>query len=79
MPGQTREQRLARWRTQAERKQIGKAAELARALQRQVAMEHISHIERADVKGLEIPQDVRIYFACICYIMSNFFTGLSNG
>ena len=22
---------------------------------------------------------VRIYFACVCYTMSNFFTGLSNG
>jgi len=28
-------------------------------------MEQISHIERADLKGLEIPQDVRIYFACV--------------
>jgi hypothetical protein len=41
-------------------------------------MKHISRIESADVKGPEILQDARIYFAHVCYVMSNIFTGLSN-
>lgn len=63
MPRETREQRLARRRAQAEQRQAEEAAELARALQRQIAVEHISRLERA-VTGSELFQDVCTIFYC---------------
>src|SRR6266478_2297118 len=57
MPRETREQRLARRRAQAEQRQMEEAAELARALQRQIAVEHISRVERITVTGAETFHD----------------------
>jgi hypothetical protein len=53
MPRETREQRLARRQAQAEQRQREEAAELARALHRQIAVEHIMRIER-DATGIDI-------------------------
>lgn len=54
----TREQRLARRQAQAEQRQRDEAAELARALQRQVTTEHVIRIDRSptgiDVYGHDV-------------------------
>ena len=58
MPRETREQRLARRQAQQEQRQREEAAELARALHRQIQVESIIRIERAaigvDVFGAEV-------------------------
>jgi hypothetical protein len=58
MPRETREQRLARRQAQQEQRQREEAAELARALQRQIQVETLIRLERAatgmDVFGAEV-------------------------
>jgi hypothetical protein len=53
MPRETREQRLARRQAQAEQRQRDQAAQLARALQRQIAVEEYVRYERA-ATGMDI-------------------------
>ena len=67
MPRETREQRLARRQAQVEQRQREEAVELARALHRQIAVEHIMRLERA-ATGADIFQDVRFFDIIFCVI-----------
>lgn len=60
MPRETREQRLARRQIQAEQRQREEAAELARALQRQIAVAQITRLERTTTEVDVFDHDVRV-------------------
>lgn len=61
MPRETREQRLARRQAQAELRQREEAAELARALQRQIVVDQVIRLDHV-ANGVEVfGQDVRIH------------------
>jgi hypothetical protein len=78
MPRETREQRLARRQAQAEQRQREEAAELERALHRQIAVDHLMRLERA-ATGIDIFDEVSFFVPFFFLARVPDITWLTNG